>query len=119
MQNIDTNVVDVVILGAGFGGLGMGAQLKIAGIDSFVIVERGARVGGVWRDNAYPGAACDTESHLYCYSFHPHLRVSKMYAGRAELLDYMDSLVDRYELEAHLRLSSEIASASWNEQEHV
>lgn len=119
MQNIETNVVDVVILGAGFGGLGMGAQLKMAGIDSFVIVERGARVGGVWRDNAYPGAACDTESHLYCYSFHPHLRVSKMYADRAELLDYMDSMVDRYELTPHLRLSSEVASASWNESEHV
>ncbi|WP_373987329.1 flavin-containing monooxygenase [Duganella sp. BuS-21] len=119
MRDNHLNVVDVVILGAGFGGLGMGAQLKIAGLDNFVIVERAARIGGVWRDNAYPGAACDTESHLYCYNFHPHLRVSKMYAGRDELLAYMDSLVERYRLAPHLRLSSELVSATWNENDHL
>ncbi|WP_297839922.1 NAD(P)-binding protein, partial [Pseudomonas sp.] len=116
MLNTPQNPYDIVILGAGFGGLGMGAQLKMQGIDNFIILERGDRIGGVWRDNAYPGAACDTESHLYCYSFHPHLRVSKMYADRDELLRYMDSLANRYELMKHVKLNSELSHASWDEQ---
>lgn len=109
--------VRALVLGAGFGGLGMGAQLKRHGDDDFVIVERADRIGGVWRDNDYPGSACDTEAHLYCYSFHPHLRVSRMYAGREELLNYMDSLVERFGLEPHLRLGTEILSARWQEPE--
>lgn len=103
----------IVILGAGFGGLGMAAQLKQAGIDDFVVLEKRPALGGVWRDNSYPGAACDTESHLYCYSFLPHLRVSAMYAGRDELLDYMESLAARFELAAHLRFNTEIRNAAW------
>ncbi|AVD89964.1 NAD(P)/FAD-dependent oxidoreductase [Pseudomonas sp. SWI44] len=116
MLNTAQKPYDIVILGAGFGGLGMGAQLKMQGIDNFIILERGARIGGVWRDNAYPGAACDTESHLYCYSFHPHLRVSKMYADRDELLNYMDSLANRYALMQHVKLNSELSQANWDEQ---
>ncbi|GLK91131.1 flavin-containing monooxygenase [Pseudomonas turukhanskensis] len=106
---------DIVILGAGFGGLGMAAQLKMQGIDNFIILERGNRIGGVWRDNAYPGAACDTESHLYCYSFYPHLRVSKMYADRDELLRYMDTLAEHYALMPHIKLGSELTQARWDE----
>lgn len=60
----------------------MGAQLARNGDEDFVILERSSDIGGVWLDNNYPGAACDTEAHLYCYSFFPHLRVSRMYAGR-------------------------------------
>lgn len=73
----------------------MGAQLVRHGDDDFVIVEKSAALGVVWRDNAYPGAACDTEAHLYCYSFFPHLRVSRMYAGREELLGYLQRLADQ------------------------
>ncbi|WP_033535010.1 flavin-containing monooxygenase [Bordetella trematum] len=104
-----------LILGAGFGGLGMGAQLVRHGDDDFVIVEKSAALGGVWRDNAYPGAACDTEAHLYCYSFFPHLRVSRMYAGREELLGYLQRLADAYDLHRHLRLNEEISAARWDE----
>lgn len=105
---------DIVILGAGFGGLGMAAQLKRQGIDNFIVLERGSRIGGVWRDNAYPGAACDTESHLYCYSFYPHLRVSKMYADRQELLTYMDALAEHYDLLQHIKLGSDLTQARWD-----
>lgn len=105
---------EVVILGAGFGGLGMAARMKIAGIDDFVVLEKRPDLGGVWLDNSYPGAACDTESHLYCYSFHPHLRVSAMYAGRDELLNYLNSLATRFNLAEHLRFNSEIRSADWD-----
>jgi len=113
MQNAASEQYDIVILGAGFGGLGMGAQLKMAGIDNFVILERGGSVGGVWRDNAYPGAACDTESHLYCYSFNQHLTVSKMYADRKELLSYMVNMVDKYDLASHIRLGTDVVRAAW------
>ena len=120
MNNVETNGhYKVVILGAGFGGLGMAAQLKQAGIDDFVVLEKRPALGGVWRDNSYPGAACDTESHLYCYSFHPHLRVSAMYAGRDELLGYMESLAARFGLDAHLRFNSEIRSAVWDKADRL
>lgn len=115
MLNTTQSSYDIVILGAGFGGLGMAAQLKMQGIDNFIILERGSRIGGVWRDNAYPGAACDTESHLYCYSFYPHLRVSKMYADRQELLSYMDALAEHYDLLQHIKLGTELTQARWDE----
>jgi cation diffusion facilitator CzcD-associated flavoprotein CzcO len=62
----------VAIVGSGFGGLGMGYYLRRAGIDDFVIFEKAADLGGTWRENTYPGAACDIASHLYSYSFEPH-----------------------------------------------
>ena len=62
----------VVVVGAGFSGIGMAARLRSMGIDDFVVLDRGHDLGGTWRDNAYPGAACDVPSNLYCYSFAPH-----------------------------------------------
>ena len=102
-----------LILGAGFGAWAW-RQLARNGDEDFVILERSSDIGGVWLDNNYPGAACDTEAHLYCYSFFPHLRVSRMYAGREELLGYMHRLADAYGLRAHLRLNHEITEARWD-----
>jgi cation diffusion facilitator CzcD-associated flavoprotein CzcO len=113
-MSIQTTDHDVVVLGAGFGGLGMGAQLKQAGIENFAIFDKGAGLGGVWRDNSYPGAACDTEAHLYCYSFFPHLRVSRMYADRNELMGYMERLADHFGLRPHLNFNAEVTSAVWD-----
>lgn len=106
----------IVILGAGFGGLGMAAQLKKSGINDFIILEKGADIGGVWRDNIYPGAACDTQSHLYCYEFFPHLRVSRLYANQPEFIDYMNALIDEYQLRDHIILNAEITKATWNQE---
>ena len=116
-MNNNASSYDIVILGAGFGGLGMAAQLKREGVENFVILERADRVGGVWRDNSYPGAACDTESHLYCYSFYPHLGVSKMYADRDELLGYLESMVEHFELDSHILLNSEVSLAQWDDKD--
>lgn len=113
-MSIQTTDHDVVILGGGFGGLGMGAQLKEAGIENFAIFDKGPGLGGVWRENSYPGAACDTEAHLYCYSFFPHLRVSRMYADRNELMGYMERLATRYKLGPHLNFNTEVTSAVWD-----
>ncbi|MEH2562367.1 flavin-containing monooxygenase [Bradyrhizobium sp. AZCC 2289] len=115
MTDSSITTIRTLVLGAGFGGLGMGAQLKRNGDDDFLILERGNDIGGVWRDNVYPGAACDTEAHLYCYRFLPHRRVSRMYAGRDELLAYMRTIVKTFVLDAHILFESEIISANWHE----
>lgn len=111
--------VKSVILGAGFGGLGMGAQLARHGDRDFVILEQAAALGGVWRDNIYPGAACDTEAHLYCYSFFPHLRVSRMYADRDELLGYQSRLAEAFGLYEHIQFSTRILSARWSDAQKL
>jgi len=108
---------DVVILGAGFGGLGMAASLKSANIQSFVILEQEDALGGTWRDNIYPGAACDTESHLYCFAFSYHLGVSRLYARQPELLAYAQRIASQNELEPHIRYGQRVVSADWVENE--
>ncbi len=107
----------VAILGAGFGGLGMGAELVRAGIEDFVIFEKAEEIGGVWRDNTYPGAACDTQAHVYCYSYFPHLRVSQMYAAGEEMLGYQKAMAKEFGLYDHTKFNSEIIEARWNDDE--
>ncbi|WP_404479926.1 flavin-containing monooxygenase [Novosphingobium sp. BL-52-GroH] len=104
----------VVILGAGLGGIGLGAVLRSQGIDDFLIVEKEDGPGGTWRDNIYPGAACDTESHLYCFSFDLHKEVSRLYARQPELLRYAERLVERQGLAPHIAYGREIVSARWD-----
>lgn len=106
--------VDVLIIGAGFGGIGMGISLLNSGAASFVIVEQGPDVGGTWRDNTYPGSACDTESHLYCFSFLPNRSVSRVYARQPELLAYIRRLVDEYELRKFLRFNTSVEKLAWD-----
>lgn len=110
---------DVVILGAGFGGLGMGAELMRNHLTDFIIFEQGSALGGVWRDNVYPGAACDTEAHLYCYSYFPNLRVSKMYAEQEELLGYLERFSKHFDLDEKIKYNSKITSAIWSDAKGV
>jgi cation diffusion facilitator CzcD-associated flavoprotein CzcO len=107
--------VSVGIVGAGFGGVGMGIRLRQEGIEDFEIFERGDSVGGVWRANTYPGAACDVPSHLYSFSFAPGHNWSRRYAPQPEILDYMDEVTDRFGVRSHLRLGTEVASAAFDE----
>lgn len=109
---------DVIILGAGLGGLGMGRCLKAAAIQNFVILEKSHAVGGTWRDNTYPGAACDTESHLYCYDFELHIGVSRLYARQPELLRYATRLAERAGLAPHIRYGTEVVAAGWSDAAH-
>ncbi len=80
----------VAIVGGGFGGIGMAIRLKLAGFDDVTIFERGETVGGVWRANTYPGAACDVPSHLYSFSFARGDRWSRRFAPQAEILAYLE-----------------------------
>src|SRR6516162_6560844 len=95
-----------VIVGAGFAGLGMAMGLKRAGIDDFVVLERAEEVGGTWRENHYPGAACDVESHLYSYSFEPNPRWTRSFAPQREILDYLIRCSDGTTLRARVLVSA-------------
>jgi cation diffusion facilitator CzcD-associated flavoprotein CzcO len=105
----------VVVIGAGFGGLGLGIRLKAAGLDDFVILEKSDSVGGVWRDNRYPGAACDVPSHLYSFSFEPRADWPRKYADQADILDYLVHCARKYGLEPKIRFGAEVTEARWDE----
>jgi len=106
---------DIIILGAGLGGIGMGCILRDQGRHNFRIIEKADSAGGTWRENVYPGAACDTESHLYCYSFALHLDVSRVYAQQPELLGYARRLIDENGLAPHIDYNQEIVAAIWDD----
>src|SRR2546429_683038 len=105
----------VVIVGSGFSGLGMAIALKKAGRHDFVILEKDDDLGGTWRDNTYPGCACDIPSHLYSFSFAPHPGWSRMYPRQQEIWDYLRRCADRYGLRPHIRYGVEVNSAEWDE----
>jgi cation diffusion facilitator CzcD-associated flavoprotein CzcO/acetyl esterase/lipase len=104
----------VAIIGAGFGGIGLGISLKRAGIESFTIFEKAGGVGGVWRDNTYPGLTCDIPSHLYSFSFEPNPDWSRTYSPQPEILAYLERCVAKYGLERNLRLGTEVARADFD-----
>ena len=104
----------ILIIGTGFGGLGMAIQLRQAGIEDFLLLEKAEDIGGTWRDNSYPGAACDVPSHLYSFSFEPKLDWSRKYAPQAEIHGYMQHCVDKYRLRPHIRLKAEVRSAAFD-----
>jgi cation diffusion facilitator CzcD-associated flavoprotein CzcO len=104
----------VAIIGAGFGGLGTAVALRRAGIDDLVIIEGGDGVGGTWRRNTYPGAACDIQSHLYSFSFAPNRSWSRTYARQPEILSYLESVADDFDLRRHLMLNTRVRSLRWD-----
>lgn len=110
------DVLDVVIVGAGFAGIGMAIQLDAARRKRFVILERSDRVGGTWRDNSYPGCACDVPAHLYSYSFEQNPDWSLPYAPQAEILAYLERCVDKYGLRDRLRLGTAAVKATFDEE---
>jgi cation diffusion facilitator CzcD-associated flavoprotein CzcO len=107
----------IVIIGCGFAGIGSAIQLRKRGIRSFTIFERANEIGGTWRDNTYPGAACDVPSHLYSFSFEPNPRWSRSYAQSGEIQDYLLRCVEKWHLREHLRLGTAIVEARFNEEE--
>ncbi|WP_120313908.1 flavin-containing monooxygenase [Mycobacterium alsense] len=104
----------VAIIGAGFGGLGAAVALRRAGIDDLVIIDGADGVGGTWRRNTYPGAACDIQSHLYSFSFAPNKSWSRTYARQPEILAYLESVADEFDLRRHLMLDTKVRSLRWN-----
>lgn len=105
---VSEKIYDTLIIGAGFGGIGTGIKLKEAGLSNYVILERAKEVGGTWRDNQYPGAACDIPSNLYSYSFAPNPKWSSSYSGSSEILGYIKYLVKHYNLRKHIKFQQDV-----------
>jgi len=106
---------EVIIVGAGFAGLGMAIALKRRGFDSFLVLERAAEVGGTWRDNTYPGCACDIPTSLYSFSFASNPAWTRVYPRQAELLDYLKSCATNYGIRSHIRFNTELREARYDE----
>jgi cation diffusion facilitator CzcD-associated flavoprotein CzcO len=106
----------VVIVGTGFSGTGMAIALKQAGLQDFVILEKAGRVGGTWRENTYPGCACDIRSHLYSYSFEPKTDWSREFATQPEILSYIEHCVDKFGIGPHIRFGAEVTGAEYDDR---
>jgi cation diffusion facilitator CzcD-associated flavoprotein CzcO len=107
----------IIIVGTGFAGLCMAIRLKQAGVHDFVLLEQADEVGGTWRDNRYPGAACDLESHFYSFSFEPNPSWSREFATAGEILDYIVHCTDKYGLRPHIRFRTRVVGARFDEHE--
>src|SRR4051794_5257433 len=105
---------EIAIVGAGFSGLAMARRLRRDGIEDFVILEKGADVGGTWRDNAYPGCACDVPSHVYSFSFALNPDWSTTYSPQPEIWDYLRRCADRFELRPSIRFDTDVRLACWD-----
>ena len=108
-------VKKAIIIGSGFAGLGMAVALKKFNIDDFVILEKGHDVGGVWRENTYPGAACDVPSHLYSFSFFPNPYWSRTFAPQSEIYTYLQNCAKAFQLAPQIKVNCEVCGASYDE----
>ncbi len=108
----------VVIVGTGFSGLGTAIRLKQAGID-FIVLEKAESLGGTWRDNTYPGCACDVPSLMYSFSFAQNPDWSRMFAGQQEISDYLRRCADKYGVDEHIHYGVEFTGAEWDEHAHT
>jgi cation diffusion facilitator CzcD-associated flavoprotein CzcO len=107
------------IIGSGFAGLGCAIRLKSEGIEDFVVLERASDLGGTWRDNTYPGCACDVPSHLYSFSFEPNPKWSRTFSTQPEIWDYLRHCSKKYGVEPHMRYDHEVTSAEWDNEREV
>ncbi|HLL83511.1 MAG TPA: NAD(P)/FAD-dependent oxidoreductase [Longimicrobium sp.] len=119
MSKSGTNHHRVAIVGSGFSGLGMGIRLKQQGQDDFVILERSGDVGGVWRDNSYPGCACDVQSHLYSFSFAQNPNWARAYSPSSEIWAYLRDCADRFGVRSHCRFNHTVHDAAWDDERQV
>ncbi|MFR0353113.1 flavin-containing monooxygenase [Streptomyces sediminimaris] len=106
--------VRVAVIGSGFGGLGAAVRLRREGITDFVVLERAGSVGGTWRDNSYPGCACDVPSHLYSFSFAPHPDWPRTFSGQEHIRAYLEHVTDVFHLRPHIRFDSEVKLMTWD-----
>lgn len=104
----------IAVIGSGFGGLATAIQVHKNGFRDMVILERAAEVGGVWRDNAYPGAAVDVQCQLYLFSFAPNPQWGNMYARQPEVHAYLKGVVARFGLEQYLQLNRAATRLTWD-----
>jgi cation diffusion facilitator CzcD-associated flavoprotein CzcO len=110
---------EVLIIGTGFSGMGMAIQLLKNNRPDFLILEKADDFGGTWRENTYPGCACDVPSHMYSFSFEPNARWTKMWAGQPEIHAYMVRVADKYNLRERTHFGQTFEGATWDESRNV
>lgn len=110
---------EVVVVGSGFAGLGQLLALRRAGVTDVVLLEKADALGGTWRDNTYPGCACDIPSHMYSLSDVPNPDWSRSYSPQPEIRDYLERLADDHDLRRHVRFGQEMTGATWDEQDRT
>nr|WSY54253.1 NAD(P)/FAD-dependent oxidoreductase [Streptomyces sp. NBC_00886] len=106
--------VRAAVIGSGFGGLGAAVRLRREGVTDFVVLERADGVGGTWRDNSYPGCACDVPSHLYSFSFAPNADWPRTFSGQEHIRAYLEHVADVFRLRPHIRFNSEVKMMTWD-----
>lgn len=111
--------VNIAILGAGLGGLCAAIKLREAGENSWVILERSSEVGGTWRENVYPGCACDVPSHLYSFSFEPNTEWTRPYPQQPEIQDYILRVTEKYGLRDSIQFNADVVSLRWSSELEV
>lgn len=106
--------IEIAIIGTGFSGICMAIKLLEAGESSFALFEKSDRIGGTWRDNRYPGAACDIPSALYSFSFEQNPKWSHRYGRQSEILEYLEHCADKFGITSRIRFNQEIRSARYD-----
>lgn len=109
--------LETIIIGSGFAGLGLAIRLTQQGRDDFLVLERGSDVGGTWRDNTYPGAACDVPSHLYSYSFELNPNWSRSFSRQGEIQAYIQGVADKYQVRDKHLFDCDVTGARWNAEQ--
>lgn len=113
---MSTERFDVVIVGAGFGGMGAAIELKKLGYDNIVLLEREDDLGGTWHVNRYPGLAVDIPSTTYSYWFEPNPHWTRLFATGSELKRYAEHVADKYDVRRHMRFRTTVEGARWDEE---
>lgn len=108
---------EVIVVGAGFAGIAAGVKLRDAGIRDFIVLDKADAVGGVWRDNTYPGCTCDVPSALYSYSFAPKPDWQRLFAPQDEIRQYLHDVARRFGVMPHVRLRHELLEACWSHED--
>jgi hypothetical protein len=109
----------IAIIGTGFGAIATAVRLQQAGFEDFVLIDRAGDVGGVWRDNSYPGAAVDVKSHLYSLSFAPNPDWHNVFAKQSELHEYLRNVTDQFDLRRRLVLNTEVQVLRWDPTQQI
>ncbi|ENX37374.1 flavin-containing monooxygenase [Acinetobacter courvalinii] len=110
---------DVVIIGAGFSGIAAGIKLQKENIHNFIILEKSNEVGGVWRENTYPGCECDVPSSIYSYSFAPNPNWSHIFSKQKEIQQYIKDVSNRFKMDQHILFNTELSTAAWSNEQQV
>src|SRR4051794_28026625 len=108
---------DVLVVGAGFAGIGAAIKLEENGFTDFAVLEKSDRLGGTWRDNTYPGCSCDVPSPVYSFSFAPNPGWSRVYAEQEEIQDYLEKTADEYGVTPRIQFGAEVIEAKWSPDE--